>query len=166
MDVVRTGLTLLVAAAALLGDVKVARAQDQQPPVATTPSGVSVDHVRDGLRRPELYIPPVQMQEPTFRSGVTEKLETPLDVMRRELQEEARLRPWENGPSKPPGVIAQVDVLPAVYSLVAKIKAIRREHAEADARQMVDEELAEFCSAHDCAGAAQLSLDEGVILPR
>jgi hypothetical protein len=157
---------LLVAAGALLGDVDAAAAQDLRPSGVTPVPGVSMEHVSEGLRRPELYIPPVQLQEPTFRSGVTERLETPLDVIRRELQEEARTRPWETGPYKAPGVIAQVDVMPAIYSLVAKIKAVRREHAEAEARQMVQEELAAFCSEHDCTQAAQLPLYEGIVAPQ
>jgi hypothetical protein len=140
-------------------------AMSQDRPAAAQSAVVSADHVRDGLRRPELIIPPVAFQEPTFRSGVTERLETPLDVIRRELREEARLHPWENA-HYTPGVIAQVDVLPALASLVTKIKRIRYEHAEAEARQMVQEELAAFCAQHDCSQAEALPLDEGIITPR
>ena len=163
--VVRTGLMLVAATGALLGHVDAAAGQDQQEPVVTGAPAVSVDHVSEGLRKPELYIPPVQIQEPTFRSGVTEKLETPLDVIRRELREEARLHPWENS-HYTPGIIAQVDVLPALVSLVTRIKRIRYEHAEAEARQMVREELEAFCEEHDCSQAADVPFDEGLILPR
>lgn len=159
-------LTLIVATGLVLEMPALATGQTQAAaPGAETPV-VSPDHVSDGLRRPELFIPPVDIQEPTFRSGVTEKLETPLDAIRRELQEEARLRPWERSDYHyQPGVIAQVDVMPALYSLVAKIKSIRREHAEAEARQMVQEELDAFCAQHDCTEAAEQLPLEGVILP-
>ena len=114
-----------------------------------------------GLKRPELQIPAIPTQEPTFRSGVTEKLETPLDVIRRELREEAHLHPWQGGHYTP-----GIDLMPALISLVTKIKTIRQEHAEAESRQMVRAELAEFCTQHDCSQAAELPIDEGVIAPR
>jgi len=162
--VLRFALTLILAVGLpLFAPVMAAGQQQEQRPTPAQPV-VSPDHVSEGLRKPELFIPLTTLQEPTFRSGVTEKLETPLDVIRRELREEARLRPWDNAHYQP-GVIYQVDVLPALMSLVTKIKRIRYEHAEAEARQMVQEELAAFCAAHDCAEAAtQLPL-EGVILP-
>lgn len=120
------------------------------------------------MRRPELQIPPVPLDMPTFRSEVTGKLETPLDVVRRELREEAGLPPWRGGLARTPvncdSCVAQVDVLPALVGLVRKFKAIRREHAEAEARQMVRRELAEFCSTHDCSQVVQEPLAEGVIL--
>lgn len=162
---VRLGLSLSVAVTFGVVAVVPGAAMGQDRPTATQGAVVSADHVRDGLRRPELIIPPVALQEPTFRSGVTERLETPLDVIRRELREEARLHPWENA-HYTPGVIYQVDVLPALVSLVTKIKRIRYEHAEAEARQMVQEELAAFCAQHDCSQAADLPIDEGIIVPR
>jgi len=156
-------LTLIVGLA--LAAPLAARGQSPEATPASQEAPVSTDRISDGLRRPELQIPPVVVpQEPTFRTGVTGKLETPLDVIRRELREEARLHPWENG-HYTPGVIAQVDVMPALMSLITKIKTIRHEHAEAEARQMVQQELAAFCSQHDCAEAAELPI-EGVILPR
>lgn len=135
--------------------------QDPPAPAAAAPSVVSADHISEGLKRPELQIPDVAVQQPTFRSGVTEKLETPLDVIRRELREEAHLHPWQGGRYTP-----GIDVLPALMSLVTKLKTIRREHAEAEARQMVQAELAEFCEQHDCSQAAELPLDEGIIAPK
>ena len=156
-------LSLALAIGAIIGAPSAAIGQDR-PAQAQNPV-VSADHVSDGLRRPELVIPPVAFQEPTFRSGVTERLETPLDVIRRELREEARLHPWENA-HYTPGVIAQVDVLPALVSLVTKIKRIRYERAEAEARQMVQNELAAFCAEHDCTQAAELPIDEGIIAPK
>jgi hypothetical protein len=156
-------LTLIVGL--VLVAPRVGRGQSPDSTPASQEVPVSADRISDGLHRPELQIPPVVLsQEPTFRTSVTGKLETPLDVIRRELREEARLHPWENA-HYTPGVVAQVDVIPALMSLITKIKTIRREHAEAEARQMVQQELAAFCSEHDCAEAAELPV-EGVILPR
>ena len=148
-----------------------ARGQGQDADAVSRSSVVSADHVSEGLKRPELQIPPVPFQQPTFRSGVTEKLETPLDVIRRELREEAHHHPYRGGlyswDAWPGGRPPQgVDVIPALMSLVTHIKTIRREHAEAEARQMVQEELSEFCAQHDCTQAAELPIEEGVIAPR
>jgi hypothetical protein len=170
--VLRTALSLMVMLGIGLAMPDSARTQtDQDDPPART--AVSPDHVSEGLRRPALVIPEVPIQQPTFRSEVTEKLETPLDVIRRELQEEAKRHPWQSGYYLPgstinstPGLIGQVDVWPALVSLVTKIKTIRREHSEAEARQMVQQELAAFCSQHDCAQVAQAPLPEGVIFPQ
>jgi hypothetical protein len=118
---------------------------------------VSADRVRDGLRRPELQIPVLPPPPVTFRIEVEEKLETPLDVIRRELQEEASARwriPTRTG----------IDLMPALVGLVAKIKDIRRQHAEADAREMVKAELAEFCTTHDCSEFESGPISEGVIV--
>jgi len=120
-----------------------------------------VDRIAEGLRRPELQIPAIPQEVPTFRSGVTGKLETPLDVIRRELQEEAHLHPWQGG-----HYTQGIDLLPAVMSLVTKIRTIRYEHAEAEARQLVKEELAEFCAEHDCSQAADALPPEGLIAPK
>lgn len=158
-------LILIAVAGSGLATPALARAQTQDRAPAPVTTVVSPDHVSEGLRRPELFIPPAEVQEPTFRSAVTGKLETPLDVIRRELQEEARLHPWESAHYQP-GVIYQVDVLPALISLVKNIKRIRYEHAEEEARQMVQEELAAFCAQHDCAEAADQLPLEGVLLPR
>jgi len=155
--VVRT--LLVMSLAGTLGIAAAAAAGEQERVVASSP--VSPDHISEGLKRPELQIPAVPVQEPTFRSGVTEKLETPLDVIRRELREEAHLHPWQGG-----RYTQGIDVLPALMSLVTRVKTIRREHAEAEARQMVQEELAAFCAEHDCSQAADLPLPEGVIAPR
>jgi len=141
-----------------------AAAQEQGVPADSGGTVVSVDKIREGLQRRELQIPPLPPEYPTFRSGVEVELETALAAMRRALREEARARPWEFATPKPPGVIAQVDILPALASLVTRIKRMRYEHAEAEARQMVREELAAFCSQHDCSQAAELPIDEGIIV--
>jgi len=162
--VLRRALPLMLVAGLGLAAPDRATSQQQDQAPASPGTVVSSDRVSEGLRRPELQLPPVTTQEPIFRSGVTERLETPLDVIRRELREEARLHLWNAHYA--PGVIAQVDVLPVVMSLVTKIKTIRREHAEAEARQMVQQELAEFCAQHDCSQAADALPLEGIILPK
>jgi hypothetical protein len=138
--------------------------QAQQPASGQSPKAdepVSADRIREGLRRPELQIPPLPPPPLTFRSEVQVTLETPLDVVRRELQEEAKVHfrtPVTKG-------LAEVDVLPALVGLVNKIKTIRRQHAEAEARTMVERELAEFCSTHDCSDVEREPISEGVIVP-
>jgi hypothetical protein len=136
--------------------------QEQASDVAQSGTPVSADRVRDGLRRPELQIPLLLPETPSFHVEVTGKLETPLDVIRRELREEAGLPPWRGGSGH---VTQGIDVLPALVGLVTKFKAIRYQHAEAEARKMVQEELAEFCSTHDCSQVVEEPL-EGLILPK
>ena len=150
----------------MLGTVLAAAyaAAAQDVPADAGGTVVSADKIREGLQRRELQIPPLPPEYPTFRSGVEVELETALSAMRRELREEARARPWEFTAAKPPGVIAQVDILPALASLVTRIKRMRYEHAEAEARQMVRDELAAFCSQHDCSQAAELPIDEAIIV--
>jgi 8-oxo-dGTP pyrophosphatase MutT (NUDIX family) len=155
--VFRSALPLMLVAGLglALPDPATGQQPDQEP--ASPETVVSPDRVSEGLRRPELQIPAVPQEMPTFRSSVTGDLETALAAMRRELQEEARLHPagqYKTG----------VDLWPAVTSLVKTIKRIRYEHSEEEARQMVQDELSTFCAEHDCAQAAQLPL-EGVILP-
>ena len=135
--------------------------EQDQPPIDVEELPLSTEHIVDGLHRPELEIPPVSHGVPTFRISVTGKLETPLDVIRRELREEAHLHPWQGG-----HYTAGVDLLPAVMSLVTKIRTIRYEHAEAESRQMVKRELAAFCEEHDCSEAADELPLEGVIAPK
>ena len=129
-------------------------------PQSASPNGadqpVSVQRVGEGLKRPELQIPPLPPPPLTFRTEVTERLETPLDVIRRELQEEARVRlglPTRQG----------LDLLPALVGLVDKVKSIRRAHAEAEARQMVQRELDAFCRVHDCSEIEREPVSEGVL---
>lgn len=158
----RIPLLIVVMLALLWPGVLSGQAQEPSSEQATK-SGepVSADRIRDGLRRPELQIPPLPPPPLTFRSEVQVTLETPLDVIRRELQEEAKVHfrtPVTKG-------LAEVDVLPALVGLVNKIKAIRRQHAEAEARTMVEQELAEFCSTHDCSEIERQPISEGVIVP-
>jgi len=160
-DVVGHGLRLTLAAAAAVCMSVTLAGQEHSPAAASEDTVVSADRIVEGLRRPELQIPPIPQEVPTFRSGVTGKLETPLDVIRRELQEEAHLHPWQGG-----HYTQGIDLLPAVMSLVTKIRTIRYEHAEAEARQMVKQELAEFCAEHDCSQAADVLPPEGLIAPK
>jgi len=132
----------------------------EQTPKPAEP--VSADRIRDGLRRPELQIPALPPPPLTFRVEVEVKLETPLDVIRRELREEAGLR-WRTPVTQ--GLV-EIDVMPVLAGLVNKIKAIRREHAEANARTMVAQELAAFCSTHDCSDFEREPIAEGVIVPK
>jgi hypothetical protein len=78
------------------------------------------------------------------------------------LREAAGLPPWKGGAPVKPGF----DILPALIGLVNKVKAIRYAHAEADARRMVQEELAEFCSTHDCSQVLQEPAEGSVLVPR
>lgn len=136
----------------------------QDPQVGGGASAVSPERISEGLRRPELQIPPVPLETPTFRVDITGTLETPLDVVRRELRAEAGLPPWRGGSGH---VTQGIDILPALMGLVSKFKTIRREHAEAEARQMVRRELAAFCATHDCSQVVQEPLTEGgVLVPR
>lgn len=152
-------MTLAIGAGLTTGSA--VAAQEQSATSAAQEAAVRADRVAEGLRRPELQIPPIPQEVPTFRTSVTGKLETPLDVIRRELREEAHLHPWQGG-----HYTAGIDLLPAVMSLVTKIKTIRYEHAEAESRQMVKQELAAFCEEHDCSQAADELPLEGVITPR
>lgn len=139
-----------------------AHAQVQQGDPA---SAVSLEHITAGLQREPLYIPPPSVPQATFHVEVDERWppETPLDVVRRELAADvgAAGRPGPSTGGSP--ALAQVDVLPAIYSAVHRLQAMRHEHAEAQARREVAEDLAEFCATHDCSAAGQTI--EGVILP-
>jgi hypothetical protein len=133
---------------------------------SSTQDPVSTDRIREGLRRPELQLPPLPLPPPTFRAEVIEKLETPLDVIRRELATEARgSMPTLPAPVGVAVPLVSFDVLPAIVGLVNKIKQIRREHAEAEARRMVREELAAFCKTHDCTEIERQPVSEGVLSP-
>ena len=148
---------LIVSSSAVAGS----REDQQQSPSERAPSDgvVSAERIQEGLRRPTLEIPPLPPPPLTFRAEVLVTLETPLDVIRRELQEEANVR-WR------PPARQGLDLLPAIVGFVNKIKTIRRERSEADARRMVQQELAEFCKSHDCSDIEREPVTEGVILPQ
>jgi hypothetical protein len=161
-------VTLLIArvpgAAAAAGDQQ----QPSGPKATASDEPVSAGRISEGLRRSELELPPIPAVPPTFRTEVIGRLETPLDVIRRELQEEAGVRWKPRGPQTTTAwgsSVATVDVLPALVGLVNKIKDIRRQHAEADARRMVQRELDAFCMTHDCSDIERDPATEGVIVP-
>jgi len=134
-----------------------AAAQSPAPTPPTTPeSPVSVERVREGLQRPALKIPEIEVL-PVFRGSVEVDLplDTPLQAMRRELA-------GESGYSE-----RRPDIIGAVMGIVKRIKAARRAHAEAEIRKEVQAEIDAFCVEHDCSvlenGPPPL---EGIILPR
>ena len=151
---------------AVLALMMMAASQTSPPPPAALPEQapgpapeypVSVERVREGLKRPALKIPPVD-STPVFRATITETpFENPLQGMRRELAED----PGGHGGA------GGFDVLPAVMGIVKSIKAARRAHAEAEIRKDVQAALNAFCAEHDCSvlesGPPPI---EGIVLPR
>jgi hypothetical protein len=137
-----------------------AAAQPPAAPASPPEPPVSVERVREGLQRPALKIPPIEpsVPVPVFRGAVEVDipLDTPLQAMRRELAA-------ESGYSGRSGF----EVIGAVMSIVKRIKAARRAHAEAEIRTEVQAELNAFCAEHDCSvledGPPPI---EGVIIPR
>ena len=127
------------------------------PPAPDPP--VSLENIREGLKRPPgLKIPPID-STPVFRATVTEApFENPLQGMRRELAE---------NPGPVGGRLGGFDVLGAVMGIVKSIKAARRAHAEVEVRKEVQEALNAFCAEHDCSvlenGPPPM---EGIVLPR
>jgi hypothetical protein len=134
--------------------------QDSTPAAPPAPDlPVSVEKIREALKRPPtLTIPPVD-PTPVFRATITEApFENPLQGMRRELAE---------NPGPVGGRLGGVDVLGAVMGIVKSIKAARRAHAEVEIRKDVQAALNAFCAEHDCAvledGPSPM---EGIVLPR
>jgi hypothetical protein len=133
--------------------------QDTVPAVPPAPDlPVSVENIREGLKRPTLKIPTLD-PTPVFRATLTEAaFENPLQGMRRELAEH---------PTGVGGRLSGFDVLGAVMGIVKSIKAARRTHAEAEIRKDVQEALNAFCAEHDCSvlesGPPPM---EGIVLPR
>ena len=134
-----------------------------QPPIPSSqspipdPSPVSVERIREGLQRPALKIPAIEVL-PVFRGSVEVDLplDTPLEAMRRELAANS-------------GYVGRsgIDVLGAVMGIVQRIKSARRAHAEAEIRKEVQAELNAFCAEHDCSVLESGPLPiEGVIIPR
>jgi hypothetical protein len=136
-----------------------------QDPASTDTPPVDPEHVSEGLQRPALDIPPLPpaADTPRFKTSTEGQwpVETPLQVIRRELAEAHTSRPAPVAGITPP--LVSVDVLPAILSAIQKVKDARHAHAEADARQMVDEDLQAFCAVHDCDQQPG-SASEGVIV--
>jgi hypothetical protein len=134
--------------------------QDSAPAAPPPPDlPVSVENIREGLKRPPgLKIPPID-STPVFRATITEApFENPLQGMRRELAE---------NPGPVGGRLGGFDVLGAVTGIVKSIKAARRARAEVEIRKEVQEALNAFCAEHDCSvlenGPPPM---EGIVLPR
>jgi hypothetical protein len=124
--------------------------------VRPTESTVSVERVREGLQRPALKIPAID-PIPVFRASVEEiLLETPLQVVRRELAADSG---YTGGTGR--------DVLPLIMGVVKSIRGAYRAYSEARIRKEVQAALTAFCAEHDCsvleAGPPPI---EGVVLPR
>ena len=133
--------------------------QDSAPAAPAPEYPVSVENVREGLKRPPgLKIPPID-PTPVFRATITEApFENPLQGMRRELAE---------NPGPVGGRLGGFDVLGAVMGIVKSIKAARRAHAEVEIRKEVQEALNAFCAEHDCSVLENGPLPiEGIVLPR
>ena len=132
--------------------------QAQAPAPAGPPPDlpVSLERIHEGLQRPTLKIPPIEVT-PVFRARVDEVLfENPVQGMRRELAADPGGRPGGG-----------VDVLPAIRGIVNGIKHARRARAEREIRQDVQAAIDAFCAEHDCSvlenGPPPM---EGIILPR
>ena len=143
------GLALLML---VLADQAQAPAPTEPPPNLP----VSLERIREGLQRPKLKIPPIEVT-PVFRARVDEVLfENPVQGMRRELAAD---------PGGHPG--SGTDILPAIMGIVNGIKRARRARAEREIRQDVQAAIDAFCTEHDCSvlenGPPPM---EGIILPR
>lgn len=139
-------------------------ARAQEPGSADMPP-VDPEHVSEGLKRPAIDIPPLPpvADTPRFKTSTEGQWprETPLQVIRRELAEAHTSRPAPVAGITPP--LVSVDVLPAIMSAIQKVKDARHARAEAEARQMVDEDLQAFCAVHDCS-QQPASESEGVVV--
>ena len=140
------------------------------PAFGQGPASGSREPVSEGLNVPRLKIPPLLAAEatPTFKLKVESEwpLETPLDVLRRELGTESkstrRLVPGTAGGAAP---LITVDLLAVYGSIKKSIQQARREHAEREAREFVAEDLAAFCAINDCPRNDQVAT-EGIIIAR
>ena len=143
--------------AAALVVMWMAAGQAEAPPPSTAVDvPVSIERVREGLSRPFLKIPPVEVT-PVFRTTVVEDtFDNPLQGARRELATSSGYSPRGG-----------VDVLGLAMGIVKSIKAKYRAHAEARIRKEVEQELTVFCAEHDCSvledGPPPM---EGILLPR
>jgi hypothetical protein len=144
--------------------VALASTANAQQPGVDQPSA-ALERITSALHRDPLHIPPPVIANPMFHVEIDESWprETPLDVVRKELAADVGAT-GRRGPSTGgTPALAQVDVLPAIYSAFHRIQAMRREHAEANARREVAADVAQFCAEHDCS-AAELAPIEGVLL--
>lgn len=138
-----------------------ATTQPAAPETASAPDDalvalVSVERIREGLQRPALKIPPVELV-PVFRAAIDERLfENPLQGMRRELAANS-------------GYIGKggVDVLALAMGVVKSIKGAYRAYSVARIRKEVQKALEAFCAERDCSVLADGPPPlEGIVLPR
>jgi hypothetical protein len=143
--------------AAALVVMWMAAGQAEAPPPSTAADlPVSIERVREGLSRPTLKIPPIEVT-PVFRTTVVEDtFDNPLQGARRELAASSGYSPRGG-----------VDVLGLAMGIVKSLKGKYRAHSEARIRKEVEEELTVFCAEHDCSvledGPPPM---EGILLPR
>ena len=132
-------------------------AQDSTPAAPPTPDlPVSVENIREGLKRPPaLKIPPID-PTPVFRGSVEVDLplDSPLQAMRRELAAESGYQE------------RAFNILDAVMGIVHGAKARWRAHTEAELRKEVQAALKAFCDQHDCSVLSGPPPMEGIVLPR
>jgi hypothetical protein len=146
------GVRVLPVAVLILAFDANAQAQDSR-----TSSPVSIEHIQRWLLERPLQIPPVTASEPAFRIDVDAEWprETPLDVARKELSTTSRAnRPTIPTPSGAVPLV-QIDVMPALQQAIHRMRDIRREHAQRNARRLVADDLAQFCADHDCSQVEQ-----------
>lgn len=136
-----------------------------QDAAALEPGGVSAERISEGLKRPELDIPPWPVGDiPTFKVKVRGDwpIETNLEFVRRQMAEEAgTAHQIVPGAGMTPPLVTY-DVLPAIMRGIKYIRDVRYAHAVDDARERVAEDLAAFCAEHDCE-PARPPAGEGVI---
>ena len=145
----------LVPGLALLMLTLAGQAQAPAPAEPTPELPVSLERIHEGLQRPKLKIPPIEIT-PVFRASVVDApLDNPLQGMRRELAADSGGRPGSG-----------TDILPAIMGIVNGIKRARRARRRAGI-QDVQAAIDAFCVEHDCSvlenGPPPM---EGIILPR
>jgi hypothetical protein len=136
-----------------------------QAPEPEAPPTVSVERIRERLKRPSALQLPAERQ-PDFRATVTEEVarpETVLDALRRELSGDITPKKIPPGTISPP--LVSVDLLQIAAQIKRQLSAALRARGERNARQEVAAALAEFCAQHDCSviEQSQVANPEGVL---
>ena len=148
--------------------LQVSTAQVPAANVSESADPVALERIRQALTQPQqsLRIPPppaspTSSAPPTFRVTVEGvPLETPLDVVRRELA----AQPFPDQADIPLAGIRRTsggtDVLPAIMGAVHKVQRARYQAAERRIHREVSEELEALCQVNDCS-----QVNEGLLLP-
>jgi hypothetical protein len=136
-----------------------------QAPEPEAPTTVSVERIRERLKRPSALQLPAERQ-PDFRATVTEEVarpETVLEALRRELSGDITPKKIPPGTISPP--LVSVDLLQIAAQIKRQLSAALRARGERNARQEVAAALAEFCAQHDCSviEQSQAANPEGVL---